>query len=182
MTARLLKRAETSGRVDDNEETIKKRLETFFDQTLPVVKHFEEQGKIHTVNRKMYFSMINVRCVRKCKFAQYFASLRPTNWLIAQASYRPSCTDTSWCDYRLVREDDGVIIFNISLFVHFSFINKIGSFYKASLTALSTHSCPYLDQGWSRRWGNFQPNWDNPGCSSSSFHGSTTFWRRFLFR
>ena len=49
MTARLLKRAETSGRVDDNEETIKKRLETFFTQTLPVVQHYEEKGNIHKV-------------------------------------------------------------------------------------------------------------------------------------
>jgi adenylate kinase len=49
MTARLLKRADTSGRVDDNEETIKKRLDTFFTQTLPVVEHFEEKGNIHKV-------------------------------------------------------------------------------------------------------------------------------------
>jgi adenylate kinase len=49
MTARLLKRAETSSRVDDNEETIKKRLETFFTQTLPVVQHYEEKGNIHKV-------------------------------------------------------------------------------------------------------------------------------------
>ena len=49
MTARLLKRAESSGRVDDNEETIKKRLETFFEQTLPVVQHYEEKGKMHKV-------------------------------------------------------------------------------------------------------------------------------------
>lgn len=49
MTARLLKRAESSGRVDDNEETIKKRLETFFEQTLPVVEHYEEKGKMHKV-------------------------------------------------------------------------------------------------------------------------------------
>ena len=51
MTERLLKRAETSGRVDDNEETIKKRLETFFAQTMPVVKHYEDEKKIHTVRK-----------------------------------------------------------------------------------------------------------------------------------
>ena len=49
MTARLLKRAETSGRVDDNEETIKKRLETFFTQTMPVIEHFEEKENLHKV-------------------------------------------------------------------------------------------------------------------------------------
>lgn len=50
MTARLLKRAETSGRVDDNEETIKKRLKTFHNLTQPVVDHYDKQGKTHTVS------------------------------------------------------------------------------------------------------------------------------------
>lgn len=30
----------TSGRVDDNEETIRKRLETFHKHSLPVVEHY----------------------------------------------------------------------------------------------------------------------------------------------
>ncbi|KAL4219565.1 Adenylate kinase isoenzyme 1 [Mactra antiquata] len=46
MTARLLDRGKTSGRVDDNEETIKKRLETFHNQTQPVVDHFTQQDKV----------------------------------------------------------------------------------------------------------------------------------------
>ncbi|KAK1334106.1 hypothetical protein QTO34_005106 [Cnephaeus nilssonii] len=37
MTKRLLKRGETSGRVDDNEETIKKRLDTYYKATEPVI-------------------------------------------------------------------------------------------------------------------------------------------------
>jgi adenylate kinase family enzyme len=37
MTARLLERGKTSGRSDDNEETIKKRLVTFNTETQPVV-------------------------------------------------------------------------------------------------------------------------------------------------
>jgi len=45
MTKRLLKRAETSGRVDDNEETIKKRLKTFHDQTQPAIDFYATQGK-----------------------------------------------------------------------------------------------------------------------------------------
>ena len=49
MTKRLLGRAETSGRVDDNEETIKKRLKTFNDITTPVVDYFEKQGKLKKV-------------------------------------------------------------------------------------------------------------------------------------
>lgn len=46
MVQRLLKRAETSGRVDDNEETIKKRLKTFHDLTEPVVAHYTDKGKV----------------------------------------------------------------------------------------------------------------------------------------
>jgi len=49
MVARLLHRAKTSGRVDDNEETIKKRLKTFNEQTTPVVEHYKKQGKLTQV-------------------------------------------------------------------------------------------------------------------------------------
>lgn len=49
MTKRLLKRAETSGRADDNEETIKKRLRTFHDLTQPVIDHYATQGKTQTI-------------------------------------------------------------------------------------------------------------------------------------
>ena len=51
MTKRLMGRAETSGRVDDNEETIKKRLKTFHDITTPVVDYYEKQGKLRKVGR-----------------------------------------------------------------------------------------------------------------------------------
>ncbi len=49
MVKRLLKRAETSNRVDDNEETIKKRLATFHSVTQPVIDYYHEQGKCTTV-------------------------------------------------------------------------------------------------------------------------------------
>ena len=51
MVQRLLKRAETSGRVDDNEETIKKRLKTFHDLTEPVVVLHDGLGKVCRVSR-----------------------------------------------------------------------------------------------------------------------------------
>lgn len=41
---RLLKRGETSGRSDDNIESIKKRFATFKMETLPVVEYFLHQG------------------------------------------------------------------------------------------------------------------------------------------
>lgn len=50
MVKRLLKRAETSGRADDNAETIKKRLKTFHDLTQPVIDHYTGQGKAHIIN------------------------------------------------------------------------------------------------------------------------------------
>ena len=45
MTSRLLGRALTSGRADDNEETIKKRLVTFHECTGPVLNLYKEKGE-----------------------------------------------------------------------------------------------------------------------------------------
>ncbi|KAG8141834.1 hypothetical protein E2320_006503 [Naja naja] len=50
MVKRLLKRGETSGRVDDNEETIKKRLETYYKATEPVIAYYEKKGVVRKVN------------------------------------------------------------------------------------------------------------------------------------
>uniref|UniRef100_G3UM89 Adenylate kinase 1 n=1 Tax=Loxodonta africana TaxID=9785 RepID=G3UM89_LOXAF len=50
MTQRLLKRGETSGRVDDNEETIKKRLETYYKATEPVIAFYTRPGLCREVN------------------------------------------------------------------------------------------------------------------------------------
>lgn len=51
---RLLKRGQTSGRVDDNQETISKRLETFHGETTPILNHYRQQGKLVSIdaNRK----------------------------------------------------------------------------------------------------------------------------------
>jgi adenylate kinase family enzyme len=43
---RLLGRAKTSGRADDNEETIKKRIETFHNETEPVIQSYGSSGKL----------------------------------------------------------------------------------------------------------------------------------------
>ena len=45
MTARLLNRGKTSGRADDNEETIKKRLDTFHKHSKPVVEAYSSKCK-----------------------------------------------------------------------------------------------------------------------------------------
>jgi UMP-CMP kinase len=47
---RLLHRGESSGREDDNEESIKKRFRTFEETSMPVVKYFEEGGRVEKVD------------------------------------------------------------------------------------------------------------------------------------
>jgi len=49
MEARLLKRGETSGRVDDNAESIRKRFATFVETSMPVIEYYEAKGKVHRV-------------------------------------------------------------------------------------------------------------------------------------
>lgn len=45
LIARLINRGKTSGRSDDNMETIKKRLDVYNNQTNPLRSHYIEQGK-----------------------------------------------------------------------------------------------------------------------------------------
>ena len=50
MEERLLSRAKTSGRADDNPETIKKRFKTFTDDTKPILARYEKEGIVLKVN------------------------------------------------------------------------------------------------------------------------------------
>ncbi|KAI4238548.1 MAG: hypothetical protein LQ349_001035 [Xanthoria aureola] len=50
MQERLLNRGKTSGRADDNAESIKKRFRTFVETSMPVVDHFEKAGKVVKVS------------------------------------------------------------------------------------------------------------------------------------
>jgi adenylate kinase family enzyme len=50
MEARLLKRGETSGRADDNAESIKKRFRTYVEQTMPVIEYFGRDNRVRTVS------------------------------------------------------------------------------------------------------------------------------------
>lgn len=49
MTGRLLERSKTSGRNDDNIETIRKRFVLFRETSMPIVNMFEEKGLVKTV-------------------------------------------------------------------------------------------------------------------------------------
>lgn len=47
---RILERAKTSGRVDDNEESIRKRFQTYYQETMPVIKYYQDQNLVKKVN------------------------------------------------------------------------------------------------------------------------------------
>jgi UMP-CMP kinase len=49
MEARLLDRGKSSGRTDDNMESIRKRFKTFVSQSVPVVEHYDRLGKVKKV-------------------------------------------------------------------------------------------------------------------------------------
>jgi UMP-CMP kinase len=50
MEKRLLERGKTSGRSDDNIESIKKRFKTFVETSMPVVDYFEKEGRVVRVD------------------------------------------------------------------------------------------------------------------------------------
>ncbi|CAN0510551.1 unnamed protein product, partial [Ectocarpus sp. 8 AP-2014] len=50
MTERIMERGRSSGRIDDNEEAIRKRLVTYRESTMPIIKEFEARGKLREVN------------------------------------------------------------------------------------------------------------------------------------
>jgi UMP-CMP kinase len=50
VTDRLLDRGKTSGRVDDNLESIKKRLKTYTDSTIPIIQHFQARDKVREID------------------------------------------------------------------------------------------------------------------------------------
>ena len=50
MINRILERSKTSGRNDDNIESLKKRFNTFKNETLPIVEKYEAEGKTKRIN------------------------------------------------------------------------------------------------------------------------------------
>ena len=47
---RIVLRGEQSGRADDNEETARKRIEVYYEQTSPLKAYYQEQGKYLAIN------------------------------------------------------------------------------------------------------------------------------------
>ncbi|KAI0125705.1 uridylate kinase [Xylariales sp. AK1849] len=52
MEKRLINRGKTSGRSDDNAESIRKRFRTFVETSMPVVEYYEKNGKVVNVDAK----------------------------------------------------------------------------------------------------------------------------------
>ena len=50
LMTRLIKRGQMSGRADDNEETIKKRLVVYHSQTQPLIEWYKQEGLHHHIN------------------------------------------------------------------------------------------------------------------------------------
>jgi len=50
MLGRILERGKTSGREDDNIESIKKRFRTYYQTTMPVIQHFQQQGRVAEID------------------------------------------------------------------------------------------------------------------------------------
>ncbi|XP_076151431.1 UMP-CMP kinase [Alosa pseudoharengus] len=47
---RCLERGKSSGRTDDNRESMEKRIQTYLQSTRPIIDLFEKQGKVHTID------------------------------------------------------------------------------------------------------------------------------------
>lgn len=56
MLERLLERGKTSGREDDNVESIKKRFRTFVETSMPVVDKYRAEGKLVSVSSPISIS------------------------------------------------------------------------------------------------------------------------------
>ncbi|KAI0693892.1 UMP-CMP kinase [Cytidiella melzeri] len=61
MTKRLLKRGETSGREDDNAESIKKRFKVYHDQTMPVIEYYHKQSKVASIDATATVEEVHVK-------------------------------------------------------------------------------------------------------------------------
>uniref|UniRef100_A0A9J7YH69 UMP-CMP kinase n=1 Tax=Cyprinus carpio carpio TaxID=630221 RepID=A0A9J7YH69_CYPCA len=47
---RCLERGKSSGRTDDNRESLEKRIQTYLQSTRPIIEQYEKQGKVRTID------------------------------------------------------------------------------------------------------------------------------------
>ena len=99
MHERLLKRSETSGRPDDNIETIQKRFATFVEKTLPVVGHYEELNKINKV------SVSSVSADHHCYVKVSFSFSKKTQPCFQDFSLLPSLINDKGSDRKAEKRE-----------------------------------------------------------------------------
>ncbi|XP_027196491.2 cytidine/uridine monophosphate kinase Dak1 [Dermatophagoides pteronyssinus] len=64
---RCLKRGQHSGRADDNPESMKKRLDTHLNQTMPIVNYYEKLNLVKRIDASRTIDEVNEEC---CKIIQ----------------------------------------------------------------------------------------------------------------
>lgn len=77
MLERLVERGKTSGREDDNEESIKKRFRTYHETTMPVIEHYQKFGKVAEVDSSVSIDEVHkntVEIVKKVLSGEHVAT------------------------------------------------------------------------------------------------------------
>ncbi len=96
LVPRLLKRGETSGRSDDNLETIKERLNVYHTQTEPLTDYYKKQQKYTLIDGagsiNEIFKKITIRCLVRLSAREnlHQSSLLPSNPEKLQSEAIPS--------------------------------------------------------------------------------------------
>ncbi len=67
LIARLTKRAEQSGRVDDDPTVIPRRIQTYYNETAPVLNHYEEEGLLVRINGNQPVETVHEEFVAKLR-------------------------------------------------------------------------------------------------------------------
>ncbi|XP_019733381.1 UMP-CMP kinase isoform X1 [Hippocampus comes] len=64
---RCLERGKSSGRTDDNRESLEKRIQTYLQSTRPIIELYEKQGKVRCVDASHSVAEVSVlgNCVRE---------------------------------------------------------------------------------------------------------------------
>jgi hypothetical protein len=96
MEERLLKRSQTSGRADDNAETIRKRFKTFVEQSKPVIDHYLALGKCHNISAvdapDAVFQKVQAAVEGKVRIqSAYFGLLGAQCGCLAHTAYAVCC-------------------------------------------------------------------------------------------
>uniref|UniRef100_A0A673ADY9 UMP-CMP kinase n=1 Tax=Sphaeramia orbicularis TaxID=375764 RepID=A0A673ADY9_9TELE len=65
---RCLDRGKSSGRTDDNRESLEKRIKTYLQSTRPIIEQYEKQGKVRTIDASRSVDEVNVANSFHCDY------------------------------------------------------------------------------------------------------------------